>query len=55
MSLIPNNCYACVIEGVATPVMIYDPSNNMGNFIELPGQSLMWQGKNCIVVLCNYY
>jgi len=36
----------CITDGVAVPVTIYDPSNELNNFIQLPGKSLMWQGGN---------
>jgi len=31
-------------DGVAVPVTIYVPSQQANDFVELPGQSLMWQG-----------
>ena len=31
--------------GIAVPVMVYDNSCGSDNFIELPGQSLMWKGE----------
>lgn len=31
-------------DGLPVPVTIYDASNDLDSFIELPGQSLMWQG-----------
>ena len=31
---------------MAVPVILYDPSNDLNSFIELPGQTLMWQGEN---------
>ena len=35
-----------ITGGVPIPVAIYDPSNDLDTFIELPGQTLMWQGLN---------
>ena len=33
-----------VTDGDAVRVMIYNNTDDSDNFIELPGQSLMWQG-----------
>ena len=38
---------------MAVPVMIYDPSNDLNSFIELPGKTLMWQGENHLT--CTVY
>jgi len=36
-------------DGVAVPIIVYIPSRQNDSLIELPGQSLMWQGnKLCI-------
>lgn len=36
--------YSHTTDGVAVPITIYVPSQ-ANNFVELPGQSLIWQGR----------
>ena len=37
-------CIMLYTDGVAVPIAIYDNSNGVDNFIQLPGKSFMWKG-----------
>ena len=34
-----------IADGVAMPVLVYNPSNNSNQFYNVFNQTLMWQGK----------
>jgi len=45
MYVVIYRAWPSTTEGVAVPIIVYIPSRQNDSLIELPGQSLMWQGK----------